>query len=378
MSKVLLGDVARERRETCKSSKDGYPVVGLEHLEEITLSAWDEEKQNTFTKLFRKGDILFGRRRAYLKKAAVAPFDGICSGDITVIEAIPEKILPELLPFIIQNDALFDFAVGKSAGSLSPRVKWEHLRNYSFELPDMEEQHRLAKVLWAMDATKKAYQKLIQKTDELVKSQFIARFESRKHDFLSCSLIEACRHEDDIKCGPFGTQLKQSEYKQSGIPVWGIPQVNAAFAIPADTYVTPEKANDLSPFGIRNGDIAMSRKGNIGQCALYPEDFQPGIISSDVLRIRPDNSRLSSLFLMCLLHNSSDVVHQIEMVGNGQIMKGINVTKLKSIEVYVPPLDIQKQFEAFIQQSDKSKFELEQALAELTATYKRIIAENLG
>lgn len=99
----------------------------------------------------------------------------------------------------------------------------------------------------------------------------------------------------------------------------------------------------------------MSRKGNIGQCALYPEDFQPGIISSDVLRIRPDNSRLSSLFLMCLLHNSPDVVHQIEMVGNGQIMKGINVTKLKSIEVYVPPLDTQKQFEAFIQQSDKSK-----------------------
>ena len=175
MSKVLLGDVARERRETCKGSKDGYPVVGLEHLtpEEITLSAWDEGKDNTFTKLFRQGDVLFGRRRAYLKKAVVAPFDGICSGDITVIEAIPEKILPELLPFIIQNDALFDFAVGKSAGSLSPRVKWEHLRNYSFELPDMEEQRRLAKVLWAMDATKKAYQKLIQKTDELVKSQFI-------------------------------------------------------------------------------------------------------------------------------------------------------------------------------------------------------------
>ena len=175
MSKVLLGEVARERRETCKGSKDGYPVVGLEHLipEEITLSAWDESKDNTFTKLFRQGDVLFGRRRAYLKKAAVAPFDGICSGDITVIEAIPEKIFPELLPFIIQNDALFDFAVGKSAGSLSPRVKWEHLKNYSFELPDMEEQRRLAKVLWAMDATKKAYQKLIQKTDELVKSQFI-------------------------------------------------------------------------------------------------------------------------------------------------------------------------------------------------------------
>ena len=175
MSKVFLGDVSRERKETCKENKVDYPIVGLEHLtpEEITLISWDEGKDNTFSKLFREGDILFGRRRAYLKKAAVAPFDGICSGDITVIEALPDRILPELLPFIIQNDMLFDFAVGKSAGSLSPRVKWEHLRNYEFELPDMDKQRELATVLWSMDAAKKSYQKLLQKTDELVKSQFI-------------------------------------------------------------------------------------------------------------------------------------------------------------------------------------------------------------
>ena len=175
MSKVKLGEVAIEHKETCKGSKDGYPIVGLEHLVpgEVTLTAWDEGSDNTFTKMFRKGNVLFGRRRAYLKKAAVAPFDGICSGDITVIEAIPDRILPELLPFIIQNDDLFDFAVGKSAGSLSPRVKWEHLKNYEFELPDMDKQRELAELLWAMDATKKSYQKLIAATDELVKSQFI-------------------------------------------------------------------------------------------------------------------------------------------------------------------------------------------------------------
>ena len=178
MNKVLLGDVAVEHKETCKGSKDGYPIVGLEHLipEEITLTAWDEGSENTFSKMFRKGNVLFGRRRAYLKKAAVAPFDGICSGDITVIEAKPDRILPELLPFIIQNDDLFDFAVGKSAGSLSPRVKWEHLKNYEFKLPDMEKQKELAELLWAMDNTKKSYQKLIAATDELVKSQFMEQF----------------------------------------------------------------------------------------------------------------------------------------------------------------------------------------------------------
>ena len=146
MPKVLLGDVATERKETYKGSKAGYPIVGLEHLipEEITLTTWSEDSENTFSKMFHKGDILFGRRRAYLKKAAVAPFDGICSGDITVIQADPEKIIPELLPFIIQNDTLFDFAVGKSAGSLSPRVKWQHLKNYEFELPNMDKQRELA------------------------------------------------------------------------------------------------------------------------------------------------------------------------------------------------------------------------------------------
>lgn len=178
MSKVTLGDVAVEHKETCKGSKEGYPVIGLEHLvpEEITLTAWDENSNNTFTKMFRKGNVLFGRRRAYLKKAAVAPFDGVCSGDITVIKAKPDRILPELLPFIVQNDTLFDFAVGKSAGSLSPRVKWEHLKNFEFELPDMDKQKELAALLWAIDATKKSYRKLIAATDELVKSQFVGHF----------------------------------------------------------------------------------------------------------------------------------------------------------------------------------------------------------
>lgn len=176
MSRVCLGDVAVECRETCKAHNDNTSIVGLEHLVpgELTLSSWDNGGETTFTKVFRKGQVLFGRRRAYLKKAAVAPFDGICSGDITVIAAKPQFLLPELLPFIIQNDAFFDFAVGNSAGSLSPRVKWERLANFEFELPEMPEQKRLTELFWSMEATRMSYKKLIKATDELVKSQFFA------------------------------------------------------------------------------------------------------------------------------------------------------------------------------------------------------------
>ena len=176
MGKVLLGDVAKEVKEKFHSSGVPPMVVGLEHLipEEIRLKNWNNETgiNTTFTKAFHKGQILFGRRRAYLKKAAVAPSDGICSGDITVISARPEKILPELLPFVIQNDEFFAFAVEKSAGSLSPRVKWSQLKDYAFQLPEMGEQRKLAKVLWQLVETREKYQNLIVQTDELVKSKF--------------------------------------------------------------------------------------------------------------------------------------------------------------------------------------------------------------
>ena len=181
MSKVKLGDVAFERKETIKANT-GYPTVGLEHLmpEEIELAHWDVGTENTFTKAFHKGDVLFGRRRAYLKKAAVAPMDGICSGDITVISALEGRISPSLLPFVIQNDYFFDFAVEKSAGSLSPRVKWQHMKEYEFELPDPEKQTELAEIMWSIQNTKKAYKDLLKATDELVKSQFIGPADYRR------------------------------------------------------------------------------------------------------------------------------------------------------------------------------------------------------
>lgn len=175
--RVKLGDIAVESRETYKGSQKGLPIVGLEHLtpEDLNLTKWDMESVNTFNKAFHKGQVLFGRRRAYLKKASVAPCDGICSGDITVIEAKTGKISPELLPFIIQNDRFFDFAIEKSAGSLSPRAKWEHLCGFEINLPPMEEQRCLAEVLWAFDNAKQAYKRLIKLTDDLVKSRFFRR-----------------------------------------------------------------------------------------------------------------------------------------------------------------------------------------------------------
>jgi type I restriction enzyme, S subunit len=152
---VKFGDIVKEPKENCKDPlAEGIEhVVGLEHITSGDIHLRNSasiEESTTFTKKFAKGDVLFGRRRAYLKKAAQANFDGICSGDITVFRAKP-NLLPELLPFIVNNEKFFDYAVKHSAGGLSPRVKFKDLANYEFLLPPKAEQARLAKLLWAMD-----------------------------------------------------------------------------------------------------------------------------------------------------------------------------------------------------------------------------------
>lgn len=356
MSKVKLGDVAIEHKETCKGSKDGYPIVGLEHLvsEEVTLTAWDEGNDNTFTKMFRKGNVLFGRRRAYLKKAAVAPFDGICSGDITVIEAIPDRILPELLPFIIQNDELFDFAVGKSAGSLSPRVKWEHLKNYEFELPDMDKQRELAELLWAMDATKKSYQKLIAATDELVKSQFIDMFGAPLSNEKGWPLKRIGDLFSLISRG------KQPSYVDHS----SVRVVNQAciywdrFNFENVKYHDSQSGKKTLPVKKDCILINSTGTGTLGRCNVFPEltDGYVYVVDSHVT-VLAESHDVNAYFFKCFLQRE-DVQKKIyaECVNGSTNQIELSKEKLSDVLLVVPPMERQEQFAAFVRQSDKSKF----------------------
>lgn len=383
MSKVKLGEVAIEHKEACRDNKDGYPIVGLEHLipEEVTLTARDEGCDNTFTKMFRKGNVLFGRRRAYLKKAAVAPFDGICSGDITVIEAIPERILPELLPFIIQNDDLFDYAVGKSAGSLSPRVKWEHLQNYEFELPDMEKQKELAELLWAMDAAKKSYQKLITATDELVKSQFMEQFSMSQAESNGWSIVPV----SSVVIKPLSGEWGQEDTDGTGVKVLRTTNfTDSGFIDYTEVVSRSIELKKVEAKALRDGDVLIEKSGGsdtkpVGRVVFYQETSENFLFNNFTALLRPNTPKLNSRFLFTFLFvtywNGGTKLYENKTTGIHNLKLA---DYLDNTMIPIPPIEDQEVFAAFVEQSDKSKFELEQTLSELTATYKRIIKENLG
>ena len=141
-----------ERVEPTEAVDEIY--VGLEHLnsQDLHIRQWGKGSDVIGTKLrFRKGDIIFGRRRAYQRKLAVAETDGICSAHAMVVRVKPGVILPEFLPFLMISDRFMKRAVEISVGSLSPTINWTTLKHEEFDLPPLDQQRRIAEILLAVD-----------------------------------------------------------------------------------------------------------------------------------------------------------------------------------------------------------------------------------
>jgi len=149
-----LADQINKRVMPDEADVDRY--VGLEHLDpdSLRIRRWGDTSEVESTKLlFQPGDIIFGKRRVYQRKVAVADFEGICSAHAMVLRAKPDTVLPEFLPFFMQSDLFMERALSISVGSLSPTINWKALAKEEFLLPPIQEQSRVVEVLAAFDAS---------------------------------------------------------------------------------------------------------------------------------------------------------------------------------------------------------------------------------
>ena len=361
MAKVKLGDVAIEKRETWTGSTQGVPIVGLEHLipGEVTLSSWDSDTDNTFSKIFRKDQVLLGRRRVYLRKAVIAPFEGICSGDITVIEAIPGKISSRLLPFVIQNERFFDYAMQGSAGSLSPRVKWEHLKDYEFNLPDYKDQDNLADKLWSALKLKESYQRLLSATDEMVKSRFIEEFQGKGYQSQKLNSFA------QVVTGSTPSRSVR-DYWLNGAHPWVSAQdmgdkfVDATAELVSDSGMTTCKL-------IPAGSLLYVCRGSIGVMSINRIDCATNqSICSAICDV--SICKTEYLYYWLLYHED-----EINSLGEGTSFKSLSQKTFASLEIQIPPIEEQLRFIEITRQADKSKFELKQAIEKIDKVMRALM-----
>jgi len=212
-------------------------VIAMEHMNpgELKIQRWGAvEDGTTFTRRVTPGQTLFGKRRAYQRKVAYAEFEAVCSGDIYTFEADETRILGEFLPFLVQSEPFFAHALGTSAGSLSPRTNWRDLASFEFDLPPLDEQKRIADLLWAVERHRAAVD-----SNRNVLRQVVARFTER----LLSSITTAVRLGDvtNTRSGPsFAASDVHVSPVNDAIPVIGIPNTkpDGAFDLSGVGYVT--------------------------------------------------------------------------------------------------------------------------------------------
>ena len=367
-----LGDVARECRQNWTGDQAGVPIVGLEHLVpgEYELKAWDSDIKHTFSKKFEKGQVLLGRRRVYLRKAVVAPCDGICSGDITVIESTG-GILPELLPFVIQNDRFFDYAMQGSAGSLSPRVKWDYLKNYEFFLPSLDEQKLLAEKLWSAYRLKESYKKLLAATDEMVKSQFIEMF---GNPLASVQKYPLKKLGECCELNPRRPSLELEDTdKVSFVPMPSVSENGYLQDVIDEEYGKVKKGFTY----FENNDVLFAKitpcmengKGAIAEGLTN----NIGMGSTEFHVLRPIDGVSNPFWILTLIRLPIFRERAAKNMSGTGGQKRVPGKYLEGFMVGLPPIEEQNRFEAIYQQADKSEFELRKSIESIDAVIKSLI-----
>ena len=184
MSKVKFGDIVKDVKNNVDRDNNPYEFyVAGDHMDSEDLNIRRRGRFATddvgpaFTRIFKKGQVLYGSRRTYLKKVAVADFDGICANTTFVFESKdPAAFEQRLLPFLMLSEGFTNWSIAHSKGSTNPYVLFSDLASYEFDLPSLAEQKVLAEKLWAAYEVKQSYLKMIAATEEMVKAQFIEMF----------------------------------------------------------------------------------------------------------------------------------------------------------------------------------------------------------
>lgn len=304
---VKFGDVVQLSKARSQDPlADGIErYVGLEHLEpgDLRIRSWGNVADGvTFTSVFKPGQVLFGKRRAYQRKVAVADFSGVCSGDIYVLETQDSRILlPELLPFICQTDAFFDHAVGTSAGSLSPRTNWTSLADFVFALPPLDEQSRLIKLLACARESAESYAQALKAASAMLRSGLVSIFAADGCSPATAEMSQAVLRSGwrlvpaaDISSAPItkgATPSGAIGASDTGIPFLKV--YNLTFDGSLDftiepTFVTPVvHSKELARSKVQPGDVLMNIVGPpLGKVSIVPAKFPNANINQAIARFR--------------------------------------------------------------------------------------------
>lgn len=384
--RVKLGEVAYEyssRVDNPSESQYDY-YIGSDCIGQYDFRINKKSPASLVTsaqKEFKSGDYLLVRRSLYgsdfRERAPRADFDGCCSADILTIRENPEFISNGYLINVLYSKELWDFIVANSAGGLTRRIKWKQIADFEFYLPSLAEQKVLAEKLWAAYEVKQSYLKMIAATEEMVKAQFIEMFGDpiqNSKGWVKEKMGSVCKYISD------GSHYSPPDDNTSIIPMLSVKDMsNNGFLYNECKHISIDEYKNLCANGCKplRDDVLVAKDGSYFKYIFPLVEERDQAILSSIAILRPNKEVITPRFLCEYLKNN-EVLGVIERnYLTGTAIRRVILKGFKEIQVYLPPVGLQKNFESIYNQADKSISELRKSVDAIDKVIKSLINENL-
>ena len=354
--------------------------VGLEHYDsgEPVISRFsDTSLLNSSCKEFQKNDILIARRNVYLRRAGIAPFDGLTSGDSIVLRlfedceertGISYDVAIKVIPFVLNSNSFWLYANRHADGMNSKRISKEKVLDYEFDLPSLAEQKVLAEKLWAAYEVKQSYLKMIAATEEMVKAQFVEMFGTIDEPKVEVKkLIDVV-----LTSGQYGSNTSAIDYQEGKPRYIRITDINDDGSL-NDDIKTAEVIEDK--YKLIPGDIVfVCILATVGK--TYMHEKGNAIYAGYLIKYQMNESKMKPTFLKAFTHSQT----YYNWVANSQkvgAQPNISAAQYDNMPVLVPQIEKQEEFLTINHQSDKSISELRKSVDAIDKVIKSLINENL-
>ena len=384
--KVKFGDVVKDVKSNVDRANNPYDFyVAGDHMdsEDFRIHRWGrfatDDVGPAFVRIFHPGQVLYGSRRTYLKKVCVADFDGICANTTFVLETKNEEVLLQrLLPFLMLSEGFTNWSIKHSKGSTNPYVLFSDLATYEFDLPPIARQRELADLLWAANNLKEAYKKAIVTSDEMLKAKI-------RKMFGICGGQEALGNPGVamwplVKVESVSVSVRYGTSKPGGLN-GDYPYLRMNNLTYDGNFDFSElkrislPSDELEKCLVHRGDILFNRtntKEIVGKTSYFDFD-EAMVIAGYIICLRVDEGKVCPQYLWKLF-NTDEFKAKFQKMAKGAVHQAnINAKELKSVEIPLPPLFLQREFVTIAEQAEAAKAALKKSIADLDQVMKGLI-----
>ena len=367
MKRLTLGDVCKKEssniaQKNLQDKKGAYPIYGASGLiKQVDFYQQDKE----YIAVVKDG--------AGIGRTMLLPAYSSVIGTMQYL--LPKEDIPIDIKYLFYAVEHMNLAKYFS-GATIPHIYFRDYQKEPINIPDIETQRKISQIFGKIDALITSRKEQRTKLDQIVKSRFIELFgdpEINPYGWEQVTVEDVCT---SIVRGPFGSALKKEFFVEPDQTTYKVYEQKHAIqksAVIGTYYVSAEKYNELRRFECHPGDILMSCSGTMGELYQLPPDSEKGIINQALCKFTLNSRMLPIAFLAYM----KETIGNLETKGSG-IQNIAAVSYVKAMPINLPPMTVQNQFAAFVEQTDKSKLAIQKSLEKLEILKKALMQKYFG